>query len=518
MHQHQFINHFRFWQLAVALIVMSLVGSITVAQAETTPEPATEHYSEAELDRLLAPIALYPDSLLSHILIASTYPLEVIAAERWVRENDRLSPQQALERAAGETWDPSVKALVGTPDVLQHMSDDLQWMQSIGEAFLAQQEDVLERIQVLRADAYAAGSLRSNENIDVVQEVVPRVVPQVVANTRQDTTPEVVEEKRVIVIETVKTETVYVPYYNPWVVYGSWRWHSYPPVYWTRPTLTVSVGSGIYWGISYTFPAQYYFSHFYWPQRYVVINRHYYRNPVKHRRDYYMTGVNSSRWYHNPRHRRGVDYRHRDLQPQQPKYYMVTGGDRQSAAATHPRVSQRAVTHEALATSLRGAAVSLEPATRDPKVTASPRAVGNTPAIPSPRAGVSQPTVPQSRPNVQITPRNTPPKWGDAVMREQPVARPPASSRQPTVTPPVSTTPRWESTTPRAIQTTPGDVSTTPRATQNTPRMVTPSTPSMGTPRPAATQTPRHTPRSMPTPTPRYESTQPVRQSSRSRD
>src|SRR5690606_41766018 len=127
----------------------------------------------------------------------------------------------------------------------------------------------------------------------------------------------------------------------------------------------------------------------------------------------------------------------------------------------HLVVCTRSVKHEASETTCGGAAVSRDPATRDPKVTASTRAVANTPAIPSPRAGVSQPTVPQSRPNVQNTPRNTPPKWGDAVMREQPVARPPASSRQPTVTPPVSTTPRWESTTPRAIQTTPGDVSTT---------------------------------------------------------
>src|SRR5690606_22903522 len=100
-------------------------------------------------------------SLLSQVLIAATYPLEVVEAERWVRRHEHLSPQQALERAAGETWDASVKALVGTPEVLKQMSDDLQWTQAVGEAFLAQQDDVLDRVQVLRDDAYVAGNLRS---------------------------------------------------------------------------------------------------------------------------------------------------------------------------------------------------------------------------------------------------------------------------------------------------------------------------------------------------------------------
>src|SRR5690554_2555793 len=301
MHQHQFINHFRFWQLAVALIVMSLVGSITVAQAETNPEPATEHYSEAELDRLLAPIALYPDSLLTHILIAATYPLEVVQAERWAQKHAHLKPQQALELAANEPWDESVKALVGTPDVLKQMSDDLTWTQAVGEAFLAQQEDVLDRVQALRAHAYDAGNLKSNEHVSVERA------------------------ERTIVIENVRREVVYVPYYDTRVVYGSWWWHNQPPVYWSRPSLSVSIGSGIHWGVSYTVPNRFYFSHFYWPQRYVVINHNYYTAPPKQRRDYWMKEHDGKRWYHNPNHRRGVVYRHRDLQPERPKFYMVNG-------------------------------------------------------------------------------------------------------------------------------------------------------------------------------------------------
>src|SRR5690606_19168368 len=138
---HQFKRSFSAVAMLCAMGVTGLAVAPQVAQAETTQQQVV-YYSKAELDRLLAPIALYPDSLLSHVLIAATYPLEVVEAERWVRRHEHLSPQQALERAAGETWDASVKALVGTPEVLKQMSDDLQWTQAVGEAFLAQQDDV----------------------------------------------------------------------------------------------------------------------------------------------------------------------------------------------------------------------------------------------------------------------------------------------------------------------------------------------------------------------------------------
>lgn len=289
--------------LALASIGIVTAATVPVTSAHAAPSATTSqatYYSQAELDRLLAPVALYPDSLLTHILIAATYPLEVVQAERWVQQYANLEPQQVLDLAAEQSWDASVKALVGTPDVLKQMSEDLTWTQAVGEAFLAQQEDVLDRVQVLRAHAYDAGHLKSTKHVSV---------------DRADKT---------IVIENVRREVVYVPYYDTRVVYGSW-WHSHPPVYWARPTLTVNIGSGIYWGISYHVPSYFYFSHFFWPQRYVVINHNYYTAPPKKRRDYYMTKHDGKRWSHNPLHRRGVDYRHRDLQPRQPKYHMVRG-------------------------------------------------------------------------------------------------------------------------------------------------------------------------------------------------
>ncbi|WP_417659046.1 DUF3300 domain-containing protein [Pseudidiomarina sp.] len=318
------------FNLKARLSAVALLGSVSMMSAALVPvaaqaEPVQAeavYYSQAELDRLLAPIALYPDSLLSHVLIAATYPLEVVQAERWVSKNDHLQPQEALARAADEPWDASVKALVGTPEVLKQMSDDLEWTQAVGEAFLAQQEDVLARVQTLRDHAYTAGNLRSNKHVSVERE------------------------DKTIVIENVRREVVYVPYYDTRVVYGSWWWNSHPPVFWSRPSLTVSIGSGIYWGISYNVPSHYYYSHFYWPQRYVVINNHYYQAPPKKRRDYWMKGQDAKRWYHNPNHRRGVVYRHRDLQPERPKYYMVNNGQQ----VVRPTVSSRAMPAKSVAT------------------------------------------------------------------------------------------------------------------------------------------------------------------------
>jgi hypothetical protein len=365
MHNTQFKKRAGLSALALALSwatgAVALTTVTTPAYAETYQDSAQAnavYYSEAELDRLLAPVALYPDSLLTHILIAATYPLEVVQAERWAQKYAHLTPEQALERAQDQPWDASVKALVGTPDVLKQMSEDLTWTQAIGEAFLAQQEDVLDRVQTLRQHAYDAGNLKSNKHVSVERA------------------------ERTIVIENVRREVVYVPYYDTRVVYGSWWWHNHPPVYWSRPSLTVSIGSGIYWGISYQVPSRFYFSHFFWPQRYVVINHHYYTAPPKKRRDYYMTQHDGKRWNHNPRHRRGVEYRHRDLQPRQPKYHMVQG------EVVQPVLSARGVNRDAPVRNMR---------IEDPK----PR-----PKFASVKRELREPSVGMKQPTRAISPNN----------------------------------------------------------------------------------------------------------------
>lgn len=285
---------------ALSLALAASVGCTAVPAASSEVQsqavyPVNGVYQRADLDRLLAPVALYPDSLLSHVLIAATYPLEVVQAERWARRNDHLRPEQALEQADAFDWDPSVKALVATPDILTRMSEDLEWTQAVGEAFLAQQEDVLASIQLLRDRAYAAGNLRSDDHVAVARE--------------RDT----------IRIETVRREIVYVPMYDTRRVYGAW-WHRSPPVYWDGFGVSVSFGHGIRWNLSYNVPSWYYFSDFYWRDRYVVIHHHHYHDRKRHpRRNYDRPRPNDGeRWRHNPHHRRNVDYRHRDLAPQPP--------------------------------------------------------------------------------------------------------------------------------------------------------------------------------------------------------
>lgn len=285
--------------LALATSIGCTAISTAHAESDTYSVSATNGvYTQADLDRMLAPVALYPDSLLSHILIAATYPLEVVQAERWVSRNEHLAPEQALAKADDENWDPSVKALVVTPDVLKQMSENLEWTQALGEAFIAQQEDVLASIQVLRDRAYVAGNLRSDEHVAVAREA------------------------RTIRIETVRREYVYVPVYDTRYVYGPW-WHRTPPVYWGHPGLTVSLGSGIRWSFSYHVPHWYFFSDFYWPSRYVVVHHHHYHNRDRdwdrdnrrdrHDRRYRPEPGDGDRWRHDPRHRRNVEYRHREL-------------------------------------------------------------------------------------------------------------------------------------------------------------------------------------------------------------
>src|SRR5687767_10221502 len=157
---------------------------------------ATQHdvFSQAELDQMLAPIALYPDTLLSQILMASTYPLEVVEAARWSRANPGLSGEAAVRVVQDRNWDPSVKSLVAFPQILGMMDEKLDWTQRLGDAFLAQQGQVMDTVQDLRQRAYAAGNLQSNEHYRVVHQT------------------------RTIVVESPSPQVVYVPYYDPFVV------------------------------------------------------------------------------------------------------------------------------------------------------------------------------------------------------------------------------------------------------------------------------------------------------------
>jgi hypothetical protein len=271
-----------FTTLVLALLLTVGCGATGQVRADD------DYFSQAELDSMLAPVALYPDSVLSHVLIAATYPLEVIQAARWSREHPGLRGEDAVAAVEYQNWDASVKALVAFPELLQRMDEDLQWTQDLGDAFLLQEEEVVASIQYLRSEAYSQGHLRSNDRVKVVRE------------------------REYIYIEPARTRVVYVPYYDPRVIYSSWRWSSHPPRYWHRPS-GFSLSVNFYWGRPYHIRPSFYFSSFHWPTRKVVVvnHHHYYR---EHR---FTSGRQVARfdqarhWKHNPVHRRGVSYRGR---------------------------------------------------------------------------------------------------------------------------------------------------------------------------------------------------------------
>jgi hypothetical protein len=205
----------------VAVLILALFVWIPVAAIAQTPatpttpaatSPSTDQLLKPEqLDALVAPIALYPDNLLSLVLMASTYPLEVVQADRWVREHKNLKGEQQKTEVDKQAWDESVKSLVATPDVLSMMSKKLDWTLKLGDAVLAQQADVMDAIQRLRTKAEANNKLTSTK-----QQTVTK---------RQE------QGRQVIAIEPTDPETIYVPYYDPAVVYGAWPYPEYPPYY-----------------------------------------------------------------------------------------------------------------------------------------------------------------------------------------------------------------------------------------------------------------------------------------------
>nr|WP_157608871.1 DUF3300 domain-containing protein [Shewanella violacea] len=265
------------------ILCITLFASLSKAQAESNGAEAS--FSEAELAQMLAPIALYPDSLLTHILISSTYPLEIVQAKRLQSKNKLLPIEQLMHKAEDQDWDPSVTALLAFPTVLDKLSEDLEWTQDLGDAFLQDEEKLLASIQTLRHQADAANSLAEMENMSV-----SRVDNQ-------------------IIIEPIQQEIVYVPYYDPRLVYGHWAWYRYPPVYWAPSPYYVRPHHGhFYWHSGVHISFNYYFSAFSWHKHHVVVvhhtnSRHYrYHRPI-------VTSHGAQRWHHKPAHRRGVAYR-----------------------------------------------------------------------------------------------------------------------------------------------------------------------------------------------------------------
>jgi hypothetical protein len=250
-----------------------------VAPPPGQPAPAL---TQAQLDQLVAPVALYDDSLLTDILTASTYPLEVVEAHRWLADpvNAGLKGSDLANALANQDWDPSVKALVPFPDILANLDSHLDWTEHLGEAFLAQQGDVMDAVQRLRLRAQQAGTLKSSPQ-------------ETVADTGGDVT-----------ISPPPSQIIYVPSYDPWCAYGAWP---YPAGQYYYSPWVGTCGPddyGIAWDAGLYLPFDYWdWGYFDWRDHRIDINRDRYNH-------FHPDRVPSGNvWTHDPDHRVGVPYR-----------------------------------------------------------------------------------------------------------------------------------------------------------------------------------------------------------------
>lgn len=287
--------------MAISLILLMAVPPSVFAQ----DAGGKAVFKQEELDQILAPIALYPDSLLTQVMMASTYPLEIVQADRWAKQNKDMKGDALAKTLEAQPWDPSVKSLVNFPEVLAMMSERLDWTQKLGDAFLAQQKDVMGTIQKLRAKAQAAGNLKTTKE------------------------QKVIVEKETIIIEPASPQVIYVPTYNPTVVYGVWAYPAYPPYpvyppgYVAGAAFVTGVAVGAAWGYAW--------GHSDWHggdvdidvNRNANINNNINRD--KYKQQYQEKGQGGQgKWQHDASHRKGVAYRDQGTAQ---KYNRGTGGE-----------------------------------------------------------------------------------------------------------------------------------------------------------------------------------------------
>jgi hypothetical protein len=282
----------------LALVAFTVLGSAAVCGAQGQPSPAQEQQSQAvpasqqilstdQLDNLVAPIALYPDPLLSQILVASTYPIEVVEAIQWMQQNKNLQGQAAVDAARQQSWDPSVQALVAVPDALEKLNQDIRWTTDLGNAFLAQESDVMSAVQRMRLRAQTNGRLASTQQQKVIT---------------QDQ-----GGQQVVIIEPADPDVIYVPAYDPFYVWGPPVYGFYPPLFY--PAFGFGFGAG--YDLGYCFAGWGGWGYWGWgPNWYghsVFVNNSFFNHYGYHGR-----GDRGSRgreaWVHNSDHRWNVPY------------------------------------------------------------------------------------------------------------------------------------------------------------------------------------------------------------------
>ena len=322
----------------------------TVSAPPVTPAVVKSAFSTAQIDQWVAPVALYPDSLLSQVLMASTYPANVAQAVQWSHDNPLKQGDAAIQAVSDQPWDASVKSLVAFPQLMALMGENPQWVQNLGDAFLAQPQDVMDSVQRLRQLAQQTGSLKSSTEQKVItttKKAVPVkqtvTAPVILSNTVSTATPVITEPATTVIsIEPGNPDVVYIPNYNPTVVYGNWANTAYPPVYLPPPAGEPFVdsfvrGFGYSMGVATTYAL---FSSIDWDDDDHDHDHHHHDDDDYHHHDgghrdgngwqhngdninidvnnfnritgEHLTDKNMA-WRHNPNYRNGVPYHDQDM-------------------------------------------------------------------------------------------------------------------------------------------------------------------------------------------------------------
>jgi hypothetical protein len=313
-------------RLVAVVCALALVpgDAALLAQSSTAgSSPAGEEVARIppeQLDSLVAPIALYPDPMLSQTLVASTYPLEIIQLQQWLAQNKNLKEQALADAVKKQDWDPSIQAMAALPDVVKQMGENIKWTTDLGNAFLAQQSDVMDAVQRMRKKAKDAGNLNSTE--------------------QQKVETKVVESKQVIVVQQANPEVVYVPSYNPTVVYGPPA-YPYPPIAYPPPGyyaagMAISFGIGIAMGAAWG--GGWGYNSGWGGNNNVTINRNNtFVNNSNRQNVSNRSARGNNNWQHNPQHRGGAPYSNRATAS---KYGGTTRGDSMSNRQANARQNQ----------------------------------------------------------------------------------------------------------------------------------------------------------------------------------
>src|SRR6266700_2695349 len=282
----------------VCAALLSSISSVALAQTPQAQSQVMTTTKEApkipndQLDSLVAPIALYPDQLLSQTLVASTYPLEIIQLQQWIEKNKNLKDKALASAVEKQNWDPSIQAMAAFPDVVQRLADNVQWTTDLGNAFLAQESDVMDAVQQMRAKAQSKGTLKTSAQQKVETQTAEG-------------------GKQVIVVQQANPDVVYVPSYDPTVVYGPPA-YPYPPIYYPPPGYyaagaAVAFGTGVALGAAWG-------GNWGWNCGWghgdvnVNVNNNYINNYNKNNYNKSNYNKQGGQWQHNPQHRGNAPY------------------------------------------------------------------------------------------------------------------------------------------------------------------------------------------------------------------